>query len=52
MENKARGTRHKAEMANIARGEAEGYISIKAECLVLYFPYSTGGNDLSVTYIP
>ena len=36
-------------MANIARGEAECYISIKAECRVLYFPYSTWqGSDLSV----
>ena len=36
-------------MANIARGEAECYISIEAECQVLYFPYSTWqGNDLSV----
>ena len=36
-------------MANIAQGEAECYISIKAECQVLYFTYSTWqGNDLSV----
>ena len=36
-------------MANIARGEAECYISIKAECRVLYFLYSMWqGNDLSV----
>ena len=36
-------------MANIARGKAECYISIEAECRVLYFPYSTWqGNDLSV----
>ena len=36
-------------MANIARGKAECYISIRAECRVLYFPYSTWqGNDLSV----
>ena len=36
-------------MANIARGEAECYISIEAECRVLYFTYSTWqGNDLSV----
>ena len=36
-------------MANIARGEAKCYISIEAECRVLYFPYSTWqGNDLSV----
>ena len=28
-------------MPNIARGEAECYISIKAECRVLYFMYST-----------
>ena len=41
--------RHEAEMANIARGEAKCYISIEAECRVLYFPYSTWqGNDLSV----
>ena len=33
-------------MANIARGEAECYINIEAECRVLYFPYSTWqGND-------
>ena len=31
--------RHKAEMVNIARGEAECYISIEAECRVLYFLY-------------
>ena len=37
--NKARG--NEAEMANIARGEAECYISIEAECRVLYFSYST-----------
>ena len=36
-------------MANTARGKAECYISIKAECQVLYFLYSTWqGNDLSV----
>ena len=36
-------------MTNIARGEAECYISIEAECRVLYFTYSTWqGNDLSV----
>ena len=36
-------------MANIARGEAECYISIEAECRVLYFMYTTWqGNDLSV----
>ena len=36
-------------MANIARGEAECYINIEAECRVLYFPYSRWqGNDLSV----
>ena len=36
-------------MANIAWGEAECYISIKAEYRVLYFPYNTWqGNDLSV----
>ena len=36
-------------MANIARGEAECYISIEAECQVLNFIYSTWqGNDLSV----
>ena len=41
--------RYKAEMANIARGEAEYCISIKAECRVLYFMYSTWqGNVLSV----
>ena len=32
-----KSTRHEAEMANIARGEAECYISIEAECRVLYF---------------
>ena len=31
---KARG--NKAKMANIARGEAECYISIEAECFFLY----------------
>ena len=37
-----------AEMANIARGEAECYISIEAECRVLYFTYRTWqGNDLN-----
>ena len=36
-------------MANIAQGKAECYISIEAECLVLYFTYSMWqGNDLSV----
>ena len=36
-------------MANIAQGEAECYINIKAECRVLYFMYSTWqGKDLSV----
>ena len=36
-------------MANIAQGEAECYISIEAECRVLYITYSTWqGNDLSV----
>ena len=41
--------RHEAKMANIARGEAECYISIEAECQVLYFTYITWqGNDLSV----
>ena len=35
-------------MANIAQGETECYISIEAECRVLYFTYSTWqGNDLS-----
>ena len=44
MENKAWGTR-----ANIARGEAEYYISIEAEYWVLYFTYSMWQhNDLSV----
>ena len=37
-------------MANIARGKAECYISIEAECRVLYFPYSTGSSDLTLTY--
>ena len=46
MKNKARG--NEAEMANIARGEAECYISIEAECRVLYFSYSTRGNALTV----
>ena len=41
--------RSEAEMANITRGETECYISIEAECWVLYFTYSTWqGNDLSV----
>ena len=36
-------------MANIARGEAEYYISIEVEYQVLYFPYSMWqGNDLSI----
>ena len=36
-------------MANIAWGEADCYISIEAECQVLYFTYSMWqGNDLSV----
>ena len=36
-------------MANIAQGEAECYISIKAKCLMLYFTYSMWqDNDLSV----
>ena len=36
-------------MANIAQGKAECYISIEAECQVLYFTYSMWqGNDLSV----
>ena len=39
VKNKARG--NEAEMANIARGKAECYISIEAECRVLYFSYST-----------
>ena len=39
MKNKARG--NEAEMANIAGGEAECYISIEAKCRVLYFSYST-----------
>ena len=43
------GTRREAEMANIARDKAECYISIEAECQVLYCTYSTWqGNDLSV----
>ena len=41
--------RHEAEMANIARGKAECYISIEAKSQVLYFPYSMWqGSDLSV----
>ena len=39
MKNKAQGD--EAEMANIAQGEAECYMSIEAECRVLYFSYST-----------
>ena len=36
-------------MANIARGEAECYISIEVEYQVLYCTYTTWqGNDLSV----
>ena len=38
MKNKARG--NEAEMANITRIEAECYISIEAECQVLYFSCS------------
>ena len=38
MKNKARG--NEAKMANIARGKAKCYISIEAECQVLYFSYS------------
>ena len=38
MKNIAQG--NEAEMANIARGEAKCYISIEAECRVLYFSYS------------
>ena len=34
MKNKARG--NKAEMANIARREAECYISIEAECFIFH----------------
>ena len=42
-------TRHKAKIANITRSKAECYISIEAECRVLYFTYSMWqGNDLSV----
>ena len=26
-------------------------LAISASCLMLYFPYSTGGNDLTLTYI-
>ena len=33
-------------MANIARGEAECYISIEAECRVLYFQSSTQPRGL------
>ena len=43
---------HDAEIANIAQGKAECYISIKAECRMLYFiqfMYSMWqGNDLIV----
>ena len=35
MANIAQG--NKAKMANIARGEAECYISIETDCQVLYF---------------
>ena len=38
MKNKVRG--NEAEMANIAGGEAECYISIEAKCRVLYFSYN------------
>ena len=34
VKNKARG--NEAEMANIARGEAECYISIEAECFIFH----------------
>ena len=33
--------KYKVEMANIAGGKVECYISIKAQCSVLYFTYST-----------
>ena len=36
--------RHEAEMATIARGEAKCYISIEAECRVLYFLYRVAGQ--------
>ena len=39
MKNKAQDK--EAKMTNIARGKAECYISIEAECRVLYFLYST-----------
>ena len=48
MENKGR-LRHAAEMANIARGEAKCYISIKAKFRMLYFTHNTWqGYELSV----
>ena len=44
--------RHQAEMANIAQGKAECYITIEAQCRVLYFTYSMRkGNGLSVIKI-
>ena len=50
MKNKARG--NEAEMpANIARGEVECYISIEAECRVLYFGYSTSKAINALTVI-
>ena len=36
-------------MANIAQDKAE--CNISHLCLVLYFLYSTGGNDLTITHI-
>ena len=42
-------TRHEAEMASIARGKVERYISIETKCWVLYFTYSMWqDNDWSV----
>ena len=37
-------TRHEAEMANIARGKAECYISIEAECFILSIAHGVGGS--------
>ena len=34
--------KHEAEMANIARGEAECYIGIEAECWVLFLHIARG----------
>ena len=37
--------------ANMASALPRAILAISALCLVLYFLYSTGGNDLTLTYI-